>query len=811
MAKLIGLILGLLVLVDPCFAATSPNTWVNIKANGATGNGTTDDTAAIQAAIDYAFAHNLTAVYCPAGNYKISSTIYLDPPGNLRSNYSSPTTFQFTMAFFGDPKGAGAQPLSTSPTCSINATFNNAVAFIVGPGQGMRVSDITVLGPNNAYRGNFNNAGVGIGIAGGSGGASNTLIRDTYVRYFYALYMTNANNACCLSDSNFFDHVGGNDGYYGIRLYGTQSFINSIIDPVFGGVTIAVSDVLSHQTQLIGGNLSSTSSASNAFSILSVSAGNCGSYSLCVTATVASPDGNLPNVYDSFMILTPHYGLIPFSMVSWNSGTNAITLKALDIWENTNYGANSYWYNNNIYNELNASTTLYAAERLRVVQGVGVELDGTHVENDQACTTFFDITSTWSGQVSSEIRNPFFDYVTSVPQDTSLANQYCQQSFPFINNTLGLDNSLHLSGGNWGAAGANPLILDSDSTGRISGKQLNARVGLFNVRLAQGWAFGQIAQVDSSAGYSHYQLATVARGIGEWDNDYFLPGKFQANLLPTATQQTLGEIASPFCGYELCPWTTPNLSPTLFALVCPSASAGSPNSYGTVAYTCGSLGALGSYPPIASRAVFRSLDWNTGAPNKLFLHSGHGSTVPGWSWGQNLTQATLGSTPNAVVTGSISGTTLCQTAVTSGVLAPGDVITGAGVTTGTFVIATGGSGCGGTAFQVSVSQTVGSETLTAPAVTWAYDRGSSNLYLDATTMQWMFPGLGITIDNGSGAQPYTVTGVYPFLGYATVIWAGNNTGNSGGNSVGLQGASGQVYACASSCTIGQAPFAWSAY
>lgn len=51
--------------------------WVNIKDPkfGAIGNGSHDDTAAIQAAIDYAFAHNRPAVYCPAGTYKTSSPI----------------------------------------------------------------------------------------------------------------------------------------------------------------------------------------------------------------------------------------------------------------------------------------------------------------------------------------------------------------------------------------------------------------------------------------------------------------------------------------------------------------------------------------------------------------------------------------------------------------------------------------------------------------------------------------------------------------------------------------------------------------
>ena len=58
------------VLTTIVASAQSPTrtaNWVNIKDPkfGAIGNGIHDDTAAIQAAIDYAFANNLTAVYCP--------------------------------------------------------------------------------------------------------------------------------------------------------------------------------------------------------------------------------------------------------------------------------------------------------------------------------------------------------------------------------------------------------------------------------------------------------------------------------------------------------------------------------------------------------------------------------------------------------------------------------------------------------------------------------------------------------------------------------------------------------------------------
>jgi hypothetical protein len=79
------------------YAVGSPrsglNGWVNIKDPrfGATGNGRTDDTAAIQAAIDYAFANGLTAVYCPPGKYVTSDSIWLDSLNNMRA-----TTFTGT-------------------------------------------------------------------------------------------------------------------------------------------------------------------------------------------------------------------------------------------------------------------------------------------------------------------------------------------------------------------------------------------------------------------------------------------------------------------------------------------------------------------------------------------------------------------------------------------------------------------------------------------------------------------------------------------------------------------------------------------
>lgn len=49
--------------------------YVNVLDFGATGDGTTDDTAAIQAALDYAKSSNNNTVFFPAGEYLVTSTL----------------------------------------------------------------------------------------------------------------------------------------------------------------------------------------------------------------------------------------------------------------------------------------------------------------------------------------------------------------------------------------------------------------------------------------------------------------------------------------------------------------------------------------------------------------------------------------------------------------------------------------------------------------------------------------------------------------------------------------------------------------
>jgi hypothetical protein len=86
------------------------------------------------------------------------------------------------------------------------------------------------------------------------------------------------------------------------------------------------------------------------------------------------------------------------------------------------------------------------------------------------------------------------------------------------------------------------------------------------------------------------------------------------------------------------------------------------------------------------------------------------------------------STSEAIVTGSISGTTLTVTAVTSGALAVGQIITGGGTRVGTRITAfdTGTGGVG--TYFVSTDQTVASATITggAPAFRIGTERASGS-------------------------------------------------------------------------------------
>lgn len=114
---------------------------------------------------------------------------------------------------------------------------------------------------------------------------------------------------------------------------------------------------------------------------------------------------------------------------------------------------------------------------------------------------------------------------------------------------------------------------------------------------------------------------------------------------------------------------------------------------------------------------------------------------------QTAASTTITATQPAVIfTAAISGTTMTVSAVANGTLAVGQIISGAGVTAGTYITALG-TGTGGTGtYTVSASQSVSSEDMTADAPGVSYDSVSGAFVIVSPSS-----GAGSTIAYATGA------------------------------------------------------------
>jgi hypothetical protein len=112
---------------------------------------------------------------------------------------------------------------------------------------------------------------------------------------------------------------------------------------------------------------------------------------------------------------------------------------------------------------------------------------------------------------------------------------------------------------------------------------------------------------------------------------------------------------------------------------------------------------------------------------------------------------------SGTVTGSIAGTTLTVTAVTSGTLGIGQAVTGTGVTAGTTITGLG-TGSGGTGtYTVSASQTVSSRTLTTGSTStyaiYDYLTDSGTVYF--ATFRHVGGGVSLSTDQTAASCAFT--------------------------------------------------------
>lgn len=132
------------------------NTWVNLKSLGAKGDGKTDDTAAIQKAIN---EHRV--LYIPSGHYIVTGTVTLRPDTVLIGLHPSTTQFDIldsTPAF----QGPGApKPLLEAPRGGNNIVTgiglytgginSRAVGALWMAGEDSLMDDVRFLGGHGTY------------------------------------------------------------------------------------------------------------------------------------------------------------------------------------------------------------------------------------------------------------------------------------------------------------------------------------------------------------------------------------------------------------------------------------------------------------------------------------------------------------------------------------------------------------------------------------------------------------------------------------------------------------------------------------
>jgi len=147
----------------PAIRALPPTEgWVNVHTLGVTGDGMTDDTAAIQKAID---AHRV--LYFPSGHYVVSDTLALKPDTVMIGLHPTLTQFDLldaTAGFqgVGAPKAVISAPEGGSNTISGFGVFTGgvnprAVGVMWQAGKNSLVDDVRFLGGHGSGTNPYNN------------------------------------------------------------------------------------------------------------------------------------------------------------------------------------------------------------------------------------------------------------------------------------------------------------------------------------------------------------------------------------------------------------------------------------------------------------------------------------------------------------------------------------------------------------------------------------------------------------------------------------------------------------------------------
>jgi len=559
---------------------------INVMHWGAKCDGHTDDAAAIQGANDYAYEHGALEINFPATGACCSYTppLYMDAPGNLRANLQAPTIFGFSLRWVG--AGLAGNINHGSWLCPNSEA---APALWIGTGAGMTISGLNIRGPNtnpfcDAER---NPSGIGIAIAGGPGGSTQTLIENVHVVNFYTGIKTGA-NVDSLSDSVTLHKTWIEGAYYGFYVGATQNFILDL-DQTTITAAKAVYVPQNIHVNVRGGSQGGPGApllVAPVSGISTLSGKGSGPYTFTAALTLAHP-----LCYHRAAFKTAHFGVVPALLTGYANGVGSFQL--LPAWVVSQFGAQDLVAGTDLQAELQATTQVFLGGDQTIWTGA-INASGVHIETPCPYTMLDMQTAQPAGnQQQSVIERIRYN---GDPAGCSLQGSLgsgstneaaflLQQSHPWMS----LSNySISARDSNFGSAGADHVLIDAWHQGAGYSFSGNVYLGAPNWR---SWSDVHNPGLDG--------LNARFKGLGTFDAS------------PYSRSSGL-DSQYPAVGYRPAPWAIPRLSASQFTAL-------------------GSLPALGTYDPIHGDTLYQVLSYDPAAGAK-FVRSGHHFA----SWGQNL-------------------------------------------------------------------------------------------------------------------------------------------------------------------------------
>lgn len=481
-----------------------------------------DYTPVYQAAIDYMFAHNLARIVALPYDTATYAPIYLDPIGNLRVNPTDPTMFYWTVEFIGCGTnivpGNGGGP---SGGTGILSQFDNAPAIWVGPGNSVTISRIRCVGGINTRHAKLHpTANAAFSVSGGNAGSRKFHMTDCYMQNYYYGCIVGPNNGA-FGEVNLLENCVFVICYVGFRTNDSNACVSTLINcSIAASINIQAAGVpvtvIGGEYNSNGGNVPSQYAAVSSVSGLTP-AGDGVNYTF--TAIVTSPNAAwADNTFNAYTVLLPSFGVVPLSLVSFNSGTNTATLSTVGMWIHAFFSnVTNISTGTDFATELAAASHIYACEMTTIFQGSNINVTGWRVEDTVSCT-LVDARGT-AATYWTVIRDGYVNSDASLqtyytPGTDGYAHFLAQQSFPYMTQTA--DGST--AGGNIlfennafqnvavGGIGTDSVVLDLHAGARFVCNRSNLQNPII-----RSWTYwGALAS-------SRMQTNYVSSDLGEFD------------------------------------------------------------------------------------------------------------------------------------------------------------------------------------------------------------------------------------------------------------------------------------------------------